>query len=173
MSERLRLIAAKEQVEIADSAVEAIIDVSEGDLRRAITLLQSLSRLKSCGSLDKAAVEDMTGRIPSRCIEKFYRLAAGKMNNEVQAFIEEEVIREGYTASRFLGQLLEFLIAQPTVDDMVKSEIIDEMAVCEHRLCEGGSEELQLMAVGQMLLTLLDYEDYVEEEADAVPVNDR
>ena len=44
---RLQMIAEKENVKVSSEAFQAILDTSEGDLRRAITTLQSAAKLRN------------------------------------------------------------------------------------------------------------------------------
>ena len=44
---RLKMIAEKENVKVSSEAFQAILDTSEGDLRRAITTLQSAAKLRN------------------------------------------------------------------------------------------------------------------------------
>jgi replication factor C subunit 2/4 len=44
---RLKMIADKENVQVSSEAFQAILDTSEGDLRRAITTLQSAAKLRT------------------------------------------------------------------------------------------------------------------------------
>ena len=51
---RLRMIAEKENVQVSDEAFQSVIDTSEGDLRRAITTLQSAAKLRAESGSDKS-----------------------------------------------------------------------------------------------------------------------
>ena len=44
---RLKMIADKENVQVSSEAFQSILDTSEGDLRRAITTLQSAAKLRA------------------------------------------------------------------------------------------------------------------------------
>ncbi len=44
--ERLRMISDAEGVRVSDEGMEALLETSEGDLRKAITTLQSCTRLR-------------------------------------------------------------------------------------------------------------------------------
>ncbi|TGO91676.1 hypothetical protein BPOR_0021g00210 [Botrytis porri] len=88
---RVREIAGKEGVRLEEGAVEALIKCSEGDLRKAITYLQSAARLVGAVSpegeekdnADKmdvdekmvtvSSVEDIAGVIPDNTIEKLVK----------------------------------------------------------------------------------------------------
>src|ERR1700753_3936163 len=56
---RLEEIAEKESVPIEDGAIDALIKCSDGDLRKAITFLQSAARLVGSDSVDKDGDENM------------------------------------------------------------------------------------------------------------------
>jgi len=65
------MIAEKESLTIENDALDALIDTSCGDLRRAITSLQSCSSLKlgmsNEVSIRKKDVYEVSGVIPERC----------------------------------------------------------------------------------------------------------
>ena len=46
LMERLKSIAQAENVEVSDDGMQAMLETSEGDLRKAITTLQSCTRLR-------------------------------------------------------------------------------------------------------------------------------
>jgi replication factor C subunit 2/4 len=56
LDRRLRMIVDVEKVKVADEGLAAIIETSEGDLRKAITTLQSCARLGSLTDLMKVMV---------------------------------------------------------------------------------------------------------------------
>jgi replication factor C subunit 2/4 len=64
------MIAGKESLSIEPDAVEALIETSSGDLRRAITTLQSCASLKlgvsNEGSIRKKDVFEVSGVIPKK-----------------------------------------------------------------------------------------------------------
>jgi replication factor C subunit 2/4 len=50
---RVELIMAKEEVAVSEEGKRAIVETSEGDLRKAITTLQSSARLKGEGEVSR------------------------------------------------------------------------------------------------------------------------
>jgi DNA polymerase III delta prime subunit len=50
IQERLQLICSEEKVSCSEDAMKCLVKTSGGDLRRAITCLQSCSRLKGSGT---------------------------------------------------------------------------------------------------------------------------
>ena len=66
---RLELISGEENVTVSKDGMEAIILTSEGDLRKAITSLQSCARLKGGDEVVKDDVYEISGVIPEKYIE--------------------------------------------------------------------------------------------------------
>eukprot|EP00966_Prymnesium_polylepis_P149871 3462042-Prymnesium_polylepis.1 len=64
MVERLEFIAHKEGVLCPKDTLAALTRESEGDMRRAIQMLQSLHQL-SGGEIAPGAVLDITGAVPA------------------------------------------------------------------------------------------------------------
>ena len=62
---RLRWICKEEDVRISDEGISALISVSDGDLRRAITTLQSAARLQAGEELTNTLIFDITGELSS------------------------------------------------------------------------------------------------------------
>ena len=68
--ERLKLICEREGVEVAgDDVFNALIDISQGDLRRSINMLQTASAFKA-KSLTAKDIESISGVIPDDVIRK-------------------------------------------------------------------------------------------------------
>lgn len=121
---RLSDIAEKEGVALESGALDALIRCSEGDLRKAITFLQSAARLvgaktvdpdgdEEMGSPDKAAVtvkivEDIAGVIPDATIDallKAMRPRGGGATYEPVSKVVEEMVADGWSAGQVLTQV--------------------------------------------------------------------
>ena len=64
MAERLVIIAEKESVPVTEEIINALTEVSGGDMRRAITHLQSIHRLSGVG-ISVGTVYMVAGVIPT------------------------------------------------------------------------------------------------------------
>ncbi|SPO19862.1 probable RFC2 - DNA replication factor C, 41 KD subunit [Ustilago trichophora] len=167
---RLEMIASAESVSFSDSSVlDTLITTSDGDLRRAITYLQSASRLHSIAGDDKSAVTsesivEIAGVVPSRVISTLAEavgIEAYGADEDVDmdavgnpkkkdAFekIREEVriiTREGYSITQLLTQLHDYVIDHPTLMAKIKAKAALLMAEMDKCLTDGADEELQLL----------------------------
>ncbi|KAF5019315.1 hypothetical protein F66182_8684 [Fusarium sp. NRRL 66182] len=121
---RLAEIAEKEGVPLEDCAVDALIKSSEGDLRKAITFLQSAARLVGASAPEKDAegdeamdvdkkavtvkiIEDIAGVIPDRTIDDLVRAirpkSSGPSYQNVSDVIEE-LVADGWSAGQVVNQ---------------------------------------------------------------------
>ncbi|CAI8045709.1 Replication factor C subunit 4, partial [Geodia barretti] len=73
LRERLQHIANKENVTCSDEVIDTIVETSEGDLRKAITYLQSAARLKGSEEIDKQDVLEIAAIVPESFIESVFK----------------------------------------------------------------------------------------------------
>ena len=122
---RLEEIAEKEGVPLEDGAVDTLIKCSEGDLRKAITFLQSAARLVGAGALEKDAdgadtmdvdkkavtvkiVEDIAGVIPESTIEDLVQAIRPKSSGHSYQNVSkvvEDMVADGWSAGQVVGQV--------------------------------------------------------------------
>lgn len=152
--ERLRLISEVENLKIEDEALKSIVDVSAGDMRKAITTLQSCCRLK-CGTdstlndnlITLSDVLEMSGVIPNRYLVDLLNVCRASNYKELEKFTCD-IMHEAYSISQFFDQLNDFLLTDDSITNDQKSAIFDKLGECSFRLMNGGSEYIQLMDFG-------------------------
>ncbi|XP_059488066.1 replication factor C subunit 4 [Neocloeon triangulifer] len=144
---RLEMIAKEEGVAVGPEAIEAVISTSGGDLRRAITCLQSCARLKSKGvPVEKEEVVELMGVVPGNWIHGFMEVAGSKNYDKVETFVNN-ILLEAYSASQIMLQLHDRILDKEDITDESKAEICEKLAVCMAALEKGADEYLQLMAL--------------------------
>jgi len=148
---RLDMIMEKEGVQVNEEAKKAIIETSEGDLRKAITSLQSCARLKGDQEIVKDDVYEITGVIPERYLEELLEVAQLNSYDRLQAKVED-LVCEGFSAHQLISQLHDHVVTNKCLTDNQKSAICEKLAVSEHCLLEGAEEYLQMMAVATTVM---------------------
>jgi replication factor C subunit 2/4 len=162
---RLEEIAKLEGVAIEDGAVDALIKCSEGDLRKAITYLQSGARLVGASAeagdgadgdkmdVDKQVVttkvvEDIAGVIPNDTIEKLVKAmrprAAGETYQAI-ANVVEEMVADGWSAGQTMTQLHHAVVYDETIPDVQKNKIVMVFSEIDKRLVDGADEHLSIL----------------------------
>lgn len=166
---RLEEIAKLEGVGLEDGAVEALIKSSDGDLRKAITFLQSAARL--VGATGKKAkedgegededemdvdakvvtvkiVEDIAGVIPDKTIQDL--VEAMKPSGKWQAYqkvsrVVEDMVADGWSAGQTAAQLYQALVYDETIPDIKKNKIVMVFSEVDKRLNDGADEHLSIL----------------------------
>lgn len=153
MLKRLEDICKKEEVKYTNVQVlQHLISVCEGDLRQAITTLQSAHRLAGKeNELDLDLIQEVSGFIPRRHINRFIAICKSKSLERMEEYIKD-LIDEGYTASQFLAQIHDWLLTQSKMSDANLSKIIPAFALAEHRFCDGSDEHIQLLYVASVIM---------------------
>ena len=152
---RVEMICEKEGVKLSEDGKAAIIKTSEGDLRKAITSLQSAARLK--GGTGKEIVEEdiyeITGVIPVKYIEGILDICQLNSYERLEKYVDDMMI-EGFSGHQLINQLQEFVVSSGLTDQQ-KSEICSKLGSAESCLLEGADEYLQVMAVTTHMMKVL------------------
>jgi replication factor C subunit 2/4 len=151
MLSRLSFIADSERVSLAPHTLQTLSDVSLGDMRKAVTLLQSAAALYGARgevAVTPEHVRDVAGIIPENAVHSLLaacRAGAGAFD-AAQAAVEA-LVKEGYPALQVLAQLTDALIADDGVSDAAKATVAARAAAADKRLADGADEGLQLLDV--------------------------
>ncbi|KAI6295882.1 Subunit of heteropentameric Replication factor C (RF-C), partial [Pyricularia oryzae] len=161
---RLEDIAAKEGVALEDGAVDALIKCSEGDLRKAITFLQSAARLvgavgaAGAGQEDKMDVdsrpvtvriiEDIAGVIPGKTIDALVeaiRPRGAALTYQAVSKVVEDMVADGWSATQVVGQLYQAIVYDEGIPNIQKNEIVMVFSEVDKRLVDGSDEHLSIL----------------------------
>lgn len=160
---RLEEIAANEGVKLEDGAVDALIKCSEGDLRKAITYLQSAARLVGAGTavggdgesmdLDNKPitvkiVEDIAGVIPDTTIDGLVNAIRPRSSGNAYSIISkvvEDMVADGWSAGQVVNQLYQAIVYDETVPDVQKNQIVMVFSEIDKRLVDGADEHLTVL----------------------------
>jgi replication factor C subunit 2/4 len=113
---RVEEIAQKEGVRLEDGAADALIKCSEGDLRKAITFLQSAARLVGAVSLKDDVEEDVDAMDVD---EKESKMVTVKSIEDIAGVIPDETIEKLVKAMQPRSKGLVYEAVSKTVTDMV------------------------------------------------------
>lgn len=149
--ERLEHIAVNEGIQITKEAKEELISASEGDMRKAITYLQSAYRLKVDEEINKDDIIEMAGLIPKTILDSLIQQCHAGSFEHLEKKVKE-LITEGYSASQFTTQIHDELVSMETIDDNRKSVIMEKLAVADKCLCDGADEYLQMLSVCTVIM---------------------
>ncbi|OJD21891.1 hypothetical protein ACJ73_06771 [Blastomyces percursus] len=180
---RLEEIAKVEKLKLADGCVETLIRCSEGDLRRAITYLQSAARLvgsvggSKAGGKDGGGDEDMTdvgagedgvitvriieeiaGVVPDDIVDRLIKALQpkkGRSSYEDVATVVTDIVADGWSASQILTQLYQIIVFDDSIPDIQKNSLVLVFSEFDKRLIDGADEHLAILDLALRISEIL------------------
>lgn len=149
MSGRLETVAASEGISLDSTTRDCVMQVSGGDLRKAITLLQSAARM--FGRPTAAAVQYVGGVVPQdRVLDLARLLGSSKSSASVDDISRtlETLLADGYSGVQVLQQLHDGILSGEylqNVPDKSIASLLIKIADKERLMGDGGNEFLQLL----------------------------
>ncbi|MEM3326772.1 MAG: Replication factor C small subunit, partial [Thermoproteus sp.] len=141
MAKRLAYIAKQEGVELTDDGVDAIYEISQGDMRRAINLLQMAAAAARIVNRESVAAVASAAR-PSEVLDVFNTALSGDVEKAREKLRDLMYIR-GIAGVDFL-KALQRELQRMQLDEDGKASRAELLADVDYRLAEGSDEELQL-----------------------------
>lgn len=150
---RLQFVASAENVSYEEGVLEKILDISQGDLRKAITFLQSASKLHSVdanGDTDMnlqitlSSVQEIAGVVPDATLDDVLRAVKTHDLKELLS-LSKRLAAEGWSATQMLDQLHDRLILDDGILSDQKIGISRELSKADRRLSSGTDEQLQFL----------------------------
>ncbi|MFB6471065.1 MAG: Replication factor C small subunit, partial [Vulcanisaeta sp. AZ3] len=139
----LREIASKEGVKIIDEGLEAIWDISQGDMRKAINTLQAAAA--TAKEITPEIIYKTVGFIEPKEIIELVNIALSgdfiKARDKLRALMYEHGVSGTDILRAVQRQIMSSNISMP---DEAKVEIAEIAADIDYRLTEGSDEEIQL-----------------------------
>ena len=168
MKERVTAIAQAEGDKtdgkniVTESQIDAVLAVSGGDMRRAVTSLQSVQALLAGQAdhgnnqivIDEATIYELAGLPPDEVIETLYQALLSNSFDTMQAAVRN-IIADGYSVQTLLQKLLEKFIETDDLDELGRAKLAIRIAEAEDRMNDGADEYLQLMTVCGLALQCL------------------
>ncbi|XP_031134229.1 replication factor C subunit 4 [Sander lucioperca] len=148
--ERLLEICEKENLKYTKESIAELVRVSEGDLRKAITFLQSAARLNVDKEITERAVLEIAGVVPPKMIDHLLQICFTGTFEKLEVAVRN-MVNEGYAATQILSQLHESIIEQD-LSDKQKSAITENMAVVSKCLSDGADEYLQMLSLCSVIM---------------------
>jgi replication factor C small subunit len=140
----LQRIAKAEKLVLQPEALNAIVYVSEGDMRRAINILQAAASISN--KITEESIYEVTSRAKPEEVREMVNLALSGKFEEARKKLYHLLIEKGLAGEEILNQLYrEILNLQ--IPETVKVNLIEKLGETDFRLTEGGNERIQLEAL--------------------------
>ena len=150
---RLEYIAKAENCNITKDGIDAILDLSNGDMRRVLNLLQSTAMSTDDGTvdddgkksnrvIDETAVYLTSGSPLPKDIDKILDMLLNHDFQTAYTNITKLCTSHGYALTDIIHDLAPRL-ANMELESMTLASLLDGLSQVEHRLANGTDEKLQ------------------------------
>ncbi|CAP86049.1 Pc20g07200 [Penicillium rubens Wisconsin 54-1255] len=169
--ERIGNIAEQEGLQLEDGVIDTLIRCGDGDLRRAITYLQSAARLVGAtkppaakdaddddtemtdvGSKSSVitvrSIEEIAGVLPDNILDSLVEAMQPKSGGSVYeavAGVITDLVADGWSATQLVGQLYRRVVSNEAIPDIQKNKIVMIFSEMDKRLVDGSDEHLSML----------------------------
>ena len=148
---RLKYIAKAENKEVTDDALEAIEYGAEGDMRRAINILQAAASYAD--KITAEVIHTTVGVADPQTIAQILKLALEGDFKESRSQLYDLLIKRGFSATDVVWQINRE-IPKMEISDLKKLDLAQMLAEVDFRISEGATGEIQLTALLAKLVQL-------------------
>jgi replication factor C subunit 2/4 len=160
MLARLRLVADAEKVNISDATLHDLIESAGGDLRKAITTLQSAHRISAPGkALSASDVATAACLVPTDVLNDFDTATADRnVTHKALRAKVDKIFADGYSAAELYNRYVQRVMntdgpGVSKLNSLQKAAIAIAIAQADVNLVDGGDELLQTYSVVSKIST--------------------
>eukprot|EP00884_Botryococcus_braunii_P009525 jgi/Botrbrau1/18574/Bobra.0367s0018.1 len=133
--------------------MQVLARVSGGDLRKAITTLQSAVRLKGA-EVETQTLLDVSGAVPPALVSELLEAARSGSFERMQRLVTD-AIADGWPAQEMLLEIQKAVLADEQVRAESRGKVCAALAQADKALVDGADEFLQLLHVGSVACSML------------------
>ncbi|MBD3261142.1 MAG: replication factor C small subunit [Candidatus Altiarchaeales archaeon] len=142
--EYMEKILVAEGLDYDQAGLDAVLYVSEGDMRRSINILQSASAV---GPVNEENVFSITTQARPEDIKKLLKLALSAKFLEARSLLDDLMLNWGLSGEDILLQMNREIWNLGEASDKEKIRIVDQVGEANFTLVEGANERIQLEAL--------------------------
>jgi replication factor C small subunit len=144
IKEQMAYISKKENVDYTSKGLDMLVKVSNGDLRKAINVLQATAA--TGGKIEETSVLETVGGVDPNEIEKLLNAARNQEFDRAKGKLQDLIFVRGVAGSDIIREI-NSNITRMDFSDESKLKIIDRLAEVDFRLTEGASPDIQIAAL--------------------------
>ncbi|CAJ1371833.1 unnamed protein product, partial [Effrenium voratum] len=131
-------LPAGEKVTISPSALDKLITLSKGDMRCAVTMLQTAVSFYT--QVDEDSLVEVACAVPeSKTMELLSQTKAAQTTDQVLQAVRNFLL-DGYSGLQVMEHLLELIAEDPSLPDLAKAKCAILFSQADERLCQGCDE---------------------------------
>jgi len=146
--QRLEIIAKAEKVNYAPGTLESIVYFAEGDMRRAVNILQSTASMGEVVTED--IVHDVVSKAKPKDVRRIVNLALDGDFMGARDLLREVMVVQGTSGEDMVTQVYQE-VSRMAMDDLISSEdyinLVEHIGEYDFRIREGANPRIQLEAL--------------------------
>ena len=151
VKEEVRRIAGKEGLSITPGAMDAIVYIAQGDMRKAINALQGGAIIST--TIDEKMIYAITSTARPDEINELLALSLGGDFDAAESLLNQLLHERGIAPNELINQCYRALVKRD-MDRSLKVQLIDHIGETDFRLSEGANSDIQLEAlIARLVLT--------------------
>lgn len=144
IEKELEKIAKHEKIELTAEGLELLIKVSEGDMRKAINILQSVAITSK--KIGEKQVLEVSAFLHPKEAKEILDLALNKEFLKARDKLTDLMLIRGLSGLDVIKSMHREIIGLEKITEKQKAQLIDKLGEYEFRIVQGGTEDIQIEA---------------------------
>jgi replication factor C small subunit len=144
VQEEIRRIAHRENLTVSPGAMDAIVYIAQGDMRKAINALQGAAIIST--TIDEKGIYAITSTARPDEIEELLTLALKGDFDTAESLLASLLHERGIAPNELINQCYRALLKRE-MNRSLKVQLIDHLGEADFRLSEGASSDIQMEAL--------------------------
>ena len=145
-------IAGGENLKITDDAINAVIHIGEGDLRKVSNLLQAIASIDE--TITEGVVYDVASKAKPTDVKDMMELALKGKFIDARKVLHDLILRQGLSGGDVIAEMHRQVYSLDGMPEEKRVQLIERCGECEFRLSMGGNELIQLESLLSQFLLL-------------------
>jgi replication factor C small subunit len=151
IKEEIRQIARREGLSVSSDAMDAIVYIARGDMRKAINALQGAAIINH--TIDGVKIYAITSTARPEEIEELLNLSISGDFDAAESLLAQLLHERGIAPNELINQCYRALLKRD-MERGLKVRLIDHLGEADFRLSEGGDSDIQMEAlIAQFVLS--------------------
>lgn len=145
---RLEMIAKAENIKTTPSALESVVYFAEGDMRRAVNILQASSSLEK--EITEDSVHEVVSKAKPRDVRKIINKALDGDFMAARDLLREVMVVQGTSGEDMITQIYQEvsrMAMEGSLEKNVYIDLIENIGEYDYRIREGSNPRIQLEAL--------------------------
>lgn len=154
---KLKQISNNEKISISDDGLYSIANISNGDFRKSIILLQNLKYYSATDNIlfTKNDIYKICNFINDDTILAYINKIKDNNNIDCIMDITNEIVAKGYVFNSILIKIIDFVVNNNELEDNKKASILFEFSNIEKKINDGADELIQLICIFNQLKNII------------------